>query len=75
MAGSRRPNLVCMNDEHMGGRALGTQVGLVYPLGVITDSRGLGLVEEGTASLLPKCSHVSQLQSLPPVTFAFSPMT
>lgn len=42
MAGSRRPNLVYMNDDHMGAWVLGTQGGLMYPLGVIDRQRGTG---------------------------------
>lgn len=61
MAGSRHPNLVCMNDEHMGRPVLGTQVGLVYPLGVATDSRGAGAGEGRDCFALVKLqSHVPE---------------
>lgn len=43
-----------MNDEHMGGRALGTQDGPVCRLGVGPVSQGLGPVEEQISFVLAK---------------------
>lgn len=45
VAGSRCPNLVGVNNERMGGQAVGAQVDPVYLLEVGTYCQGLQLVE------------------------------